>query len=217
MTLNLTRGGLSPAKITNLDNNDEVKFMFNPYEYSVTKSNEWSPEGGMGKNLPEYNFQKGGAKTVALKLHFDRLAENKDVRDFTHKLWNMMMIVESNENTRSGKSEPPPVAFEWGRLYFKGIITSMTESITLFSPDGTPLRCVVDISLQQYSDERSYRPQDPSASAGQPAPHEAVMIGGDRLDNVAASSGSSHREIAAANNIDDPTNIPAGTSLSVPK
>lgn len=209
MTLNLTRGGLSPAKIINLGSREEVHFMFNPFEYSLAKSNTWEKETAKGKNVPRHNFQSGGAQTLSLTLYFDSLQEKKDIRGYTDTLWKMMMVDEEVKNPRTGKSSPPPVAFEWGRLYFKAIITSMTQKFTLFTADGTPIRCQVDISLEQYVDENEFQAQISGLGPGQEAAETTVLVEGQRLDHV-----GDHREIAEKNNIDNPNNIPSGTSLS---
>src|SRR5262249_7614381 len=145
-----TRGGLSPAKITNLVTHEEAKFMFNPYEFTITKRNSWDTKPVMGHNIPLVVFQHGDAQTLSLTLYFDSLDRSSDVRGYTEVLWKMMMVDESVKDTDSDKSAPPPVAFEWGRVYFKAIITELSEKFTLFAADGTPLRCTVTLNLQQY-------------------------------------------------------------------
>ena len=122
MTLNLTRGGLTPAKIINLATNEEVKFMFNPFEYALTKSNTWEEEAGKGVNVPIRVFGSGGAVSLSLTLHFDSLKEGASVTTYTDPLWKMMMVDTQNTEQRSGKSAPPQCAFQWGKFYFKAII-----------------------------------------------------------------------------------------------
>ncbi len=149
----LTRGGLVPAKIINLATNEEVPFMFNPNEYSMSKQNTYEKKNVIGQNTPAITFQQGGAISMSLKLYFDTSMSASDVRSHSNKLLKMMMIDTSSESTTTGKGSPPVVAFSWGRVYFKAFITSMTQKFTLFKPDGTPLRCVVDISLEQSADD----------------------------------------------------------------
>ena len=67
--LNLTKGGLAPATLTNLDTNEIVNFMFNPFEYTLSKRNTWQDKPLTGQNLPYINFQQGGAITLKLTLH----------------------------------------------------------------------------------------------------------------------------------------------------
>lgn len=224
MTLNLTKGGLSPAKIINLATNEEVKFMFNPFEYGITKDNSWERKPVIGENIPMIVFQHGGAQKLSLQLHFDTLAEDIDVRQHTDTLWKMMMVNTAEENARSGKSAPPPVAFQWGRMYFKSIITNMNQKFTLFKADGTPLRCTIDITLEQVADDTTFQPQptggsdsSSTASASGNRPSSATVIEGDRMDHIAANStgdASNYRQVAEANNIDNPMSIRPGQTLT---
>lgn len=216
MVLNVTRGGLSPAKIINLNSNEEVRFMFNPFEFTLSKSNQWKNGEVMGLNVPKVDFQSGGAVSLKLTLHFDTQPNGGDVRYYTNPLWKMMMIDESKVTNESGKGQPPPVAFEWNRLYFKAIIKQMSQKFTLFSDKGVPLRCEVSVTLQQYVDEEDRRAQVDSLPPGQGASASTQVIEGQRIDHIAASSSgsaSSYRSIAEKNNIDNPLNLPSGTNV----
>jgi hypothetical protein len=218
MPLNLTRGGLSPATITNLSNNKVVRFMFNPYEYTLSKQNSWEKKPIMGENIPNVVFQHGGTESLSLTLYFDSLNDDNDVRQYTYPLWQMMMIDVSAENPKSGKSAPPPVAFEWGKLYFKSIITSMSEKFTLFDPNGVPLRCVVNVTLEQFLDEDEPAPQISNQSASQTQPQTMTATEGDRVDNLAASGTgdpNNWRDVADKNNIDNPMKVQPGQSLNL--
>ena len=210
--LNLTKGGLEPATLTNLDTQEIINFMFNPFEYTLSKTNTWQAKPVTGQNLPYVTFDQGGAITLKLILHFDSQAENKDVRTYTDKLWKLVMINEAKVNAKTGKGQPPAVAFDWGKMHFKAIITSMSHSYTLFSEKGIPLRCAVDVSLQQYVEDPNPSGQ-PQASTGAPStPTTAVQ--GQRLDNI-ASNPNDQRKIAEQNNINNPLNVPRGTKLKV--
>ncbi len=219
MPLNLTRGGLSPAKITNLSTNEEVRFMFNPYEYTLSKTNTWEKKVVTGHNIPQVIFDHGGEESLSLTLYFDSLTEDEDVRGYTYPLWQMMMIDTNTENQKSGKSTPPPVAFEWGKLYFKSIITTMSEKFTLFDTNGVPLRCVVNITLEQFLDIAEKPPQIPTQSTSQTQPKTTTVTQGDRIDNISSSSTgdpSNWRDVAETNNIDNPMKLTPGQTLSLP-
>jgi len=219
VTQNMTRGGLVAATITNLNNTGEiVHCMFNPYEYTVTKKNDYKKKDVIGKDVPKVTFQQGGAQSLALKLTFDTLPTGVDVRDRTALLWKMSLIDPTTINPDSDKGTPPPVAFEWGRLYFKAIITDLSEQFTLFSDTGTPLRCVVSLTLQQYEEPTAYAPQGGETNVVNKKPEKTTtVVQGDRLDNIAAAntgSSSNYRDVAANNNIDNPLNVPSGTTLN---
>ena len=87
-----TRGGLAPASIKNETSGDELKCMFNPFEYTLTKQNQWEKKPSKGKNTPEVRFKQGGSQVLKLKVYFDTLQTGTDVRTHTDKLWTMMMV-----------------------------------------------------------------------------------------------------------------------------
>ena len=211
--LNLTKGGLAPATLTNMDTNDIVNFMFNPFEYTLSKSNTWQDKAVTGQNLPYVNFQQGGPITLKLTLHFDSQAVGTDVRNFTDKLWKMVMINEAKADAKTGKGQPPPVVFDWGKLHFKAIITSLSQKFILFTETGIPLRCTVDIDLRQFLDDPS---ETGTAQAGSSTTTKAPVTAtqGQRLDNM-TSNPNDQRKIAEKNNINNPLKIPTGTKLKV--
>lgn len=217
--LNLTKGGLAPATLTNLDTNEVVHFMFNPYEYTLTKRNTWQDKPVTGQNLPYVTFQQGSAITLKLTLHFDSQAAGTDVRTYTDKLWKMVLINEATVDPNTGKGQPPAVAFDWGRLHFKAVITELSQHFTVFSDSGIPLRCSVDVNLQQYLDAANAMGQAQAGGAAgggggsraaASAPTTAVQ--GQRLDHI-ASNPNDQRRVAEKNNINNPLNVPRGTRL----
>jgi hypothetical protein len=179
--LNLTKGGLAPATLTNLDTNEVVNFMFNPFEYTLSKSNTWQDKPVTGQNLPYVNFQQGGAITLKLTLHFDSQAAGSDVRTYTDKLWKMVLVNESKVDAKTGKGQPPPVVFDWGKLHFKAIITSLSQKFTLFTETGIPLRCTVDIDLRQYLDEPGETGTAQAGGSTKPAKAPTTAVQGQRL------------------------------------
>lgn len=219
MPLQVTRGGLVPAKIINLSTKEEVRFMFNPYEYTITKSVTWKKQTRINENLPNVYFEEGGAPTLKLTLIFDRLEEGKDVRAYTYPLWKMVLIDTSKQSGKKGS--PPPVAFQWGKLYFKSVITNISETFTLFTASGIPVRSKVEVDLQQINDVTSQPPQDDTGSgaSGIGGSKSVTAVQGDRMDHLAAKSTGNpndHRKLAAANNIDNPTKIKNGKTMKSP-
>ena len=151
-----TKGGLQPAKIISEQIGTTVECLFNPKEYTLTKSNTWESKAQRGSNTPKVKFKQGGSQTLKLQLYFDTLEDKADVRKYTDKLWKMMAIDESTEHPQSKKSAPPICAFQWGTFYFEAIIKTMTQKFTLFLADGTPVRTTVDITFEQLIDKDDY-------------------------------------------------------------
>jgi hypothetical protein len=124
-------------------------------------------------------------------------------------------VDDSTRHSQSDKATPPEVAFEWGRLYFKAALTNMTQKFTLFDDQGTPLRCEVDLTLEQMIDIDDYGPQSPvAAAATQAAPKVATTTSADRPDTVGGPEAM--RSVAEANNIDNPLRVPPGTNMTIP-
>ena len=218
MTQNLTRGGLEAAFLENLVNHDKVMCMFNPFEYSITKQNSWQQAAEIARDAPRVTFQRGGTMTLTLQLYFDTQADGKDVRDTTNMLWKMMLVDETTEHTDSGKSQPPEVAFSWGRLYFKAVITNMTQKFLLFTAEGTPVRAQVNVTLMQMFPDNELPEQAAGASAVQNPVQAITAVLGDRIDNIAAQTGdpSNYRALAENSNVDNPLNIVPGQLLTPP-
>lgn len=212
-----TRGGLKPAKLKNLKTGDEYSVMFNPFEYAISKQNSYQRGNVMGRNAPSYEFQQGGQRSLQLTLYFDTLDKLEPVTRYTEPLWSLMMIDESTTVSNTNKSSPPQVAFMWEKLEFKAFITNMSHKFTLFTAEGTPVRCVVTMTLEEGIPADEVPAQDAGASSTPQTQTPVTATEGDRIDNMAARDGgnpSNYRDMAAANNIDNPTNVPRGTNMS---
>ena len=214
----VTQGGLEPATIINNNTGETVLCMFNPYEYAITKKNEFEKGETKGLNVPRIRFKQGGAQTLKLQLFFDTYDKKMDVRAHTEGLWRMMMVDEDRADQQTGKSQPPIVTFRWGRFEFQAVITSLTQKMTLFLKDGTPVRTTVDIDLQQIADPAAYARQNPTSGGGV-APKTRTVHAGDRLDLIAweeYGDATRWRLIAEANDITDPLHLPSGQVLAIP-
>lgn len=217
---NLSRGGLVRAKIINLTTNEEVQCMFNPNEYTLTKRNTWTTTPAVGANTPQVTFQQGGSQSLRLTLHFDSLMDDTDVRNYTDPLWKMMMVDERNRNPESDTAAPPECAVSWGRLYFRAVLTSMTQKFTMFKPDGTPVRCQVDVTFEQKIDTLDDYDDSFIPVRAADAQREVSAVLGDRVDNIVSSANNSSkipdiRSVMEDNGIDDPLNIAPGSTLRI--
>src|SRR5213076_1062588 len=94
---------------------------------------------------------------------------------------------------------------------------SVSAKFTLFSSDGTPIRAVCSVTLEEMPGEE-FRKQNPTSGS-----HEVQRvhrtIAGDSLASVAFDEygdPNAWRPLAAFNGIDDPLRVPTGTMLLVP-
>ncbi|MCD6553661.1 MAG: peptidoglycan-binding protein [Thermodesulfobacteriota bacterium] len=210
---------LVKAYITNLDAGGErIECLFNPSEYTFTKSNRWEAVKIMGGDVPMPKFTGGGAMTLKMQLFFDTYEKGTDVRKYTDKLLKLMSVDPNLKNAKTKKGRPPRCMFNWGQMWsFKAIITQMSQKFTLFLEDGTPVRATVDVTFQQVEQEGTYPPQNPTSGGG-PARKHRLVRPGDRIDWIAYEEygdSSLWRLIADENDLENPLQLTPGQVLVI--
>lgn len=220
-----TRGNLVAARIYEVDSSGNEKgggvsidCMFNPFEYTVSKSNQYEQRPQNRSDVPSVEFKQAGPQTLRLSLFFDTYEEGEDVSRITNRLWKFMESKTRQEGNRNRKVPPPEVAFEWGVFCFAAVITEMTQKFTLFKQDGTPVRAKVDVTFTQHIDREDYPNQNPTSGDGPPQRVWRV-IAGDRLDTIAYQAygdSTQWRRIAAYNGISNPLALRPGMELAIP-
>ncbi len=213
-------GELVKATITNLDTEESVEVMFNPTEYSFTKSNNWQVPKKKGANVPPLEFNGGNPTDLKVQLLFDTYESGDDVRKkYTNALWNLAMVNPQKKDPKTKKGQPPKCEFRWGTMWsFKAVVASIAQKFTMFLPDGTPVRATLDVTFKQVEDEGLYPKQNPT-SGGVPGHRTYTIKEGDTLDWIAAQEygqASHWRYIAEVNGIDNPAKLRPGTVISLP-
>jgi hypothetical protein len=143
---------LQKAKLHSIDDGTEIEFMFNPNMLSFARSVKWQAEqGNRGHNssLPKVNFS--GVDPYKLTINqvlFDTYETQKPVMEYIKKL-------KKGVESPDGQNKRPPVfVLEWGgKRSFHCVMTSLTYKLDMFLPDGTPVRALVDIALQEVEKE----------------------------------------------------------------
>lgn len=202
---------------------EEIEFLFNPAELTISKSNTWNAAGeAKGKNAPELRFQAGQPATLAMSLTFDTTDRGTSVTEYTDKLLGLMKVDPNiaGADRSNNSARPPWVEFHWGSLYsFKAIVERLQVKFTYFASTGMPLRAKVDLSLKQWKDEEQLPLQNPTSYT--PSLHTVhQLLPGETLDRVAAThygDPTRWRLIAQANGIVDPLELPVGAALAVPE
>jgi nucleoid-associated protein YgaU len=118
-------------------------------------------------------------------------------------------------------SRPPKVIFQWGppsAFLIEANITAVNVTYTRFAADGTPVRAEVTVRLQQQPSLLGLLATNPT-SAGLPGRKAHTVTAGDSLARIATDQYGSPgrwRQIAAANDIDDPLRIRPGDRVYLP-
>jgi hypothetical protein len=224
--------GLQRAKLE-IEGGVTIQCWFNPKEYTVSKSNEWTIKPVVGKGLPAAQFGGGQARELSLDLLFDASDDpDYSVRAVTDDLFRAMEISPDMAGS-SGKNSarPPYITFVWGEtVSFTAVAKQLSVQYLLFRGDGTPIRAQAKLSLVQVEPARDATSKS-NRSATQPPPQNPttrgltgtrthVMRDGDSLQSIAYAAygdATRWRLIAEANGIDDPMRLPRrGEALAIP-
>lgn len=127
---------------------EDIELMFNPTDISFSRTVKWeSKQGNRGEHLlPKVNFSGVDPYKFTLKqLLFDTYETKKSVMtEYVNKIKKGVETIQNKDDKR-----PPVYIFTWGEEYFHCVITSLTYNLTMFLTDGTPVRAMVDIALQE--------------------------------------------------------------------
>jgi hypothetical protein len=206
---------LAKAIITPLDGRRKgkpIKVLFNPTEYNVEYSANFQETAPPGLSNPILQFVNGNANVLTMDLMFDTFTDGKqaNVLDLTKPLTDLISIDGSLH-------APPPVEFRWGVFEFVAVIEKISQKLTMFKPDGTPVRSTLNVSFKQYRTitEQLRSPRRNSADKTK----RRVLESHDSVWLMAAREyGESRywRLIARHNDIDNPRRIAPGTVLELP-
>ena len=107
----------------------------------------------------------------------EKASEWNDVEARLKKLKNYIF------ETQAATHQPNYLKIMWGNLVFKCRLTSMTVTYKLFSPDGKPLRVLVNATFQDVLPEAEAKKLPEYYSAD--LTHQRTAIAGDRLPLLA--------------------------------
>ncbi len=210
---------LQKLLIYNEDSKEKFAVMFNPTEYSIEDASSWSDQDKNGQK-PELHYTGGERKKLAMELFFDTYESRTDVREFTVKVAGLLVFNQEAHR-------PPKVTLSWGGVCpggahadfpFTGVLESLKQQFVLFLGDGTPVRAKLSVSFLEFTlPEEELQENEPHS----PDLYKAYLAKeNDTLSGIAAmfyGDARKWREIAEANNVDDPRVLEAGRVLAIPK
>jgi nucleoid-associated protein YgaU len=200
--------GLAQAFIVNTGTGISIPVMYNPDQFSLDQGNNFAEVGIPGLNAPPVQYVRGRGRTLSMDLFFDSYELGVDVRDFTDGLTGLLQ-------TQPGTLAPPVLLFVMGTFSFRCVLVEAAQRFTMFAADGTPARSTVSVRFHEYVDVTVAVQR--GVFIGPPT--VLNVIHGETVSAVAAriyGDPSRWREIADANHVEDPFNLPAGRTLVVP-
>ena len=201
---------------------EKFECQFNPADYTINARGTITKLDTLNTKTSKQQTGAESTRTLSLTLYFDTSASKvllpdgsvqqnkaKDVSTYTNKLLSIVHV--SGDLHRM-----PKVIFTWGPLSFSGKAESVNVHYTMFEQSGMPVRAEVNLSIQREYDSTEVKKDPPSS----PDRTKCIVLTGDRdiwsIAEAEYGSASYWREIANANGIRNPLNIPIGTYLKVP-
>lgn len=199
---------------------NSITVQFNPTEYTLSKGAQIAEIAIPGIDSPILQFVRGQTETLSLELFFDTTEQGVgeqavDVRDQTKWVYQLVKI-------QPDRHAPPRIRVSWGRgLSFRGIVESVQQKFTLFTPLGIPVRATLTVAFKEYKTleeqltELNLKSSDHSK--------EVVVRRGTTLPLLAYEEygdAALWREIAEAPDnqevLQSPTRLTPGTRLRIP-
>jgi len=196
-----------------IEGDKPLQCLFNPREYTITKSTNWTPQGN-SQGIPSVQYTGGAPRELSFEILLDDFEGEREIQSDIDRLFRAM---EATKPGPSAKLEPPQVTFTWGaKLSFEAGLKSLSAQYVRFHPNGQPSRALLRLTLVEQASE--VEGQNPTTRA-LPARGVHTMRDGDTLQSIAfAAFGDPNawRAIAEANGVDDPLAVRSGVRLTIP-
>ncbi len=202
---------------------EEVEVMFNPTEYNLSESANYAETVVPGIDGPIMQYVAGNLQTLTLSLQLDtnerrvmkanhevEVIASKSVASVVRQITDLLYI-------KGNLHRPPEVKFSWGDLNFYGVVTDVSQSYTMFTSDGTPVRAKLDLTLKSVLDVAARKRRQPLESPDRTK--RRTVTAGMQLWNLALEEYGDQeawRIIAKANGIMNPLDIYPGQVLKIP-
>jgi uncharacterized membrane protein YgcG len=150
----------------------DIEFMFNPTALDFTRQVRWDRDvGNRGTTLlPKVNFSGVEPYSFTLQnLLFDTYEKKTSVlKDYIDN------IKKGATARANSHSRPPVYILTWHDSYFHCVMTSLNYKLTLFLADGTPVKAIVNITLEEVD------PETPSGGKAPATGKKDPRLGGRR-------------------------------------
>lgn len=198
---------------------EAIEVNFNPAEYNLSNSIQYSEKSIPGLDGPIGQYIAGNSTTLNVTFLFDTYEPptldnpnegGTDVAVCTRKISELTLRVGELHRV-------PKVTFSWGSICFTGIITDVKESYTMFLADGTPVRAKVDVTFKSTYDIATKMRNSPLESPDRTKIR--VVVQGDSLWSIAAreyKDADKWKVIARENGILNPLELYPGQALKLP-
>jgi len=204
------------------DQSKHIEVQFNPATLKVTLANNLKADNssGAGASSIAAQFIGRSESSLSVELFFDTsvawksVAANSDVRRLTKRIAETFM--QPQELIPGVPKAPRRCRFQWGSFQFTGMLAAYNETLDFFAPEGIPLRATLALIFKE--DRYQFDQGEGATAAARAMPVFAAGGAGVSADRAAQAAGQDPRDwrqIADANNLENPRTTDAG-GLSVP-
>lgn len=218
--------GSEKAFFTNIDEGGVFYVQFNPQELKLDEKAIWKPSGEHQADKPLLTYEKGQPSTLTMELVVDSTDDGSNCYNSHVKKLRAFLssTVEKTDAQGNEVKRPPFLRFTWGGFTFDCVLETLGVQFMMFKPDGTPIRAKVTVGLK----ERKRGNMGGSANGKVTLSAMGSMFSsadnvqtttvqdGDTMSSVSQRSNADMRDMANANNVDDPMNPPVGQQMVVP-
>lgn len=196
---------------------DVIKLTINPETLRFTKGITYQEDKQLGSINTSHAFDKYKPDTLAFDCIIDctgaveGIKEDDQVKDLIENLEKHLFLYNSEAH------RPSFVTVAYGKILFKGQLTSIKEDFTLFNNNGIPLRAEVKL---EFSGFQSYDESRKAHTNLSPDMSRIVVMKED--DTLSALCYKFYgnalyvNEVARFNDFNGFRNLPAGTTVLFP-
>ncbi|MBD2296964.1 hypothetical protein H6G06_26685 [Anabaena sphaerica FACHB-251] len=194
---------LVKAKLISQDGVDDINFMFNPSELcfnGIVETAENSGARTQSKGQPKVSFSHTKAYKITInKIIYDTYENGEDVvSKYIDPIKKALEFV-------NGLERPPIYSFTWGSKEYlrRCFVEKLDYKLTMFLPDGTPVRAIIDSLTLKEADE-----EQQNASVAPPSPDAATR----QSDTPASRQGGNNQQAQSPQGQSPQSQSPQGQS-----
>lgn len=204
------------------DESQHIEVQFNPATLRVTLSNSLKADnrGGSGGSRNAAQFVEKSESSLSVELLFDttikwkEVEANSDVRKQTKRIAEQFMQPQEPGSARP--RAPKRCRFQWGSFQFSGMVSSYSETLDFFAPEGIPLRATLALNLKE--DRYQFDMDETVQAAVRELPKFSPGGSGVSAAQATQAAGQNPRDwrgVADANSLENPRTTPDG-GVNVP-
>jgi hypothetical protein len=171
----------SPVLISK-DGAPPIKFQLNPVMLESRSQNKTQQNPGANNaetGTPKVSFSEKLSNIVEIKdIYYDNYESGKNV--ITEFIVPYQKATEFVQDKNTKTRRPPVYEFSWGtqRYLRRCFVKSFSYKIVMFASDGTPVRAIVDVLLEEVEDTKV---SNQAGNPVSPTPAQRVNSGGTGL------------------------------------